>query len=94
RALGEQTIRVVEDAIRRSVEHAFAHPAESREYVRAHAQEMDDDVARQHIDQYVSRFSADVGEEGERAVAELFARAAAAGIVPADHPPPFLPVPR
>ncbi|HEU0016587.1 MAG TPA: 1,4-dihydroxy-6-naphthoate synthase [Longimicrobium sp.] len=90
RALGEPVIRAVEDAVRRSVEHAFAHPADSREYVRAHSQEMDDDVARQHIDLYVNRFSVDVGDEGERAVAELFARAAAAGIVPAGHPPPFL----
>ncbi len=90
RALGEETIRRVDDAIRRSVEHAFAHPADWRDYVRAHAQEMDDAVARQHIDLYVNRHSVDVGEEGERAIRELFARAAAAGIIPAEHPAPFL----
>jgi 1,4-dihydroxy-6-naphthoate synthase len=38
----------------------------------------------------VNRFSVDVGDEGERAIRELFQRAAAAGIIPADHPPPFL----
>ena len=90
RELGDDLIRTVEDAIRRSVEHAFAHPLDSRDYVRAHAQEMDDAVARQHIDLYVNDFSVDVGDEGERAIRELFARAAAAGIVPPDHPPPFL----
>lgn len=90
RALGEETIRRVDDAIRRSVEHAFAHPEASRAYVRAHAQEMEDAVARQHIDLYVNRFSVDVGDEGERAIRELFRRAAAAGIIPAGHPPPFL----
>lgn len=89
RALGVETVRAVEDALRRSVEHAFAHPSDSRDYVRAHAQEMDDEVARRHIDLYVNDFSVDVGDEGARAVRELFARAAAAGIVPADHPPPF-----
>ena len=94
RALGEEAIRRVGDAIRRSVEHAFAHPDASAGYVRAHAQEMDDAVARQHIDLYVNQHSVDVGEQGERAIRELFDRAARAGIIPADHPAPFLePVP-
>jgi 1,4-dihydroxy-6-naphthoate synthase len=90
RTLGEGTIRRVDDAIRRSVEHAFSHPDASREYVRAHAQEMDDAVARQHIDLYVNPFSVDVGDPGERAIRELFQRAARAGIIPADYPAPFL----
>jgi 1,4-dihydroxy-6-naphthoate synthase len=90
RALGENAIRAIDDAIRRSVEHAFAQPDASRNYVRTHAQEMDDAVTQQHINLYVNRFSIDVGEEGERAVRELFARAAAVGIVPAEHPAPFL----
>ncbi|HEX8318355.1 1,4-dihydroxy-6-naphthoate synthase [Longimicrobium sp.] len=90
RALGDETIRRIDDAIRRSVEHAFAEPEASRGYVREHAQEMDDAVAKQHIDLYVNRFSVDLGEEGERAVRELFARAAQAGILPSDVPAPFL----
>ncbi|HEX2203228.1 MAG TPA: 1,4-dihydroxy-6-naphthoate synthase [Longimicrobium sp.] len=90
RALGEATLRAVDDALRRSVEHAFADPAASRPYVRRHAQEMDDAVTRQHIDLYVNRFSADLGEEGERAIHELFARARAAGVIDAEVPSPFL----
>jgi 1,4-dihydroxy-6-naphthoate synthase len=90
RALGAGTIRAIDDALRRSVEHAFADPSASRDYVRAHAQEMDDEVTRQHIDLYVNRFSVDVGDEGERAIHELFARARAAGIVGEDMPSPFL----
>ncbi|KAA2301309.1 1,4-dihydroxy-6-naphthoate synthase, partial [Clostridioides difficile] len=34
---------------RASVEYAWAHPDESRAYVMEHAQEMDPDVAAQHI---------------------------------------------
>jgi 1,4-dihydroxy-6-naphthoate synthase len=90
RALGDETIRRIDDAIRRSVEHAFAQPDASRDYVRAHAQEMDDTVARQHIDLYVNRFSVDLGDEGAGAVRELFSRAAQAGILAADIPAPFL----
>jgi 1,4-dihydroxy-6-naphthoate synthase len=90
RDLGEETIRAVDDAIRRSVEHAFAHPPDWKDYVRAHAQEMDEAVQRQHIDLYVNRFTVDLGDEGERAVHELFARARAAGIIAEDVASPFL----
>jgi len=90
RDLGEPAIRAIDDALRRSVEHAFAHPADSRDYVRAHAQEMDDAVQQQHIDLYVNHFSVDLGDEGERAIHELFARGRAAGIIGQDVPSPFI----
>ena len=65
----------VEDALRRSVEHAFAHPLDSLEYVRAHSQEMSDEVCRQHIDLYVNEFTIDLGDDGMAAVDALLARA-------------------
>lgn len=77
RSLGEARIREIEDAIRRSVEHAFRHPEASADYVREHAQEMDPEVTRQHIELYVNEFSVDLGEQGERAVRELMGRAGA-----------------
>jgi 1,4-dihydroxy-6-naphthoate synthase len=67
----------VEDAIRRSVEHAFEHPSDSLEYVRAHSQELSDEVCRQHIDLYVNEFTRDLGDEGMAAIDALLARAAA-----------------
>lgn len=90
RDLGEATIQAIDEALRRSVEHAFADPEASRDYVRAHAQELDDTVTQQHIDLYVNRFSIDLEAEGERAIRELFARARRAGIIGADVPSPFL----
>jgi 1,4-dihydroxy-6-naphthoate synthase len=90
RDLGNEAIRAVDDAIRRSVEHAFAHPADWKEYVRRHAQEMDEEVQQRHIDLYVNHFTADLGDEGERAIHELFARARAAGVIDQDVPSPFL----
>jgi 1,4-dihydroxy-6-naphthoate synthase len=90
RDLGEPAIRAIDQALRHSVEHAFADPSASRAYVRAHAQEMDDAVTQQHIDLYVNRFSIDLGDEGERAIRELFARGRAAGIIAGDVPSPFI----
>jgi 1,4-dihydroxy-6-naphthoate synthase len=73
--------------MRRSVEYAFAHPDASRAFVREHAQEMSDDVMRQHIDLYVNEHSVDLGPEGRRAVQVLFDRAIAVGLIPLrDHP--------
>src|SRR6185436_10035929 len=90
RSLGKATIRAIDKALSFSVQHAFIAPVASLAYVRAHAQEMDDDVIEQHIDLYVNDFSVDIGEEGERAIRELFARARQAGIIGEDVPSPFL----
>ena len=64
-----------EDALRRSVEYAFAHPEASRPYVRAHCQELDDAVCDAHIALYVNERSLDMGDEGRRAVDRLTAAA-------------------
>jgi len=71
------------DWIRASVRQAWADPSASREYVLAHAQEMEPDVVARHIDLYVNRFTEDLGEEGYAAVHALLDRAAAAGLTPA-----------
>ncbi len=68
--------------IRASVEHAWADPAASREYVASHAQEMDPAVQRQHIDLYVNDFTRDLGADGYAAIEGLLGRAAAAGLTP------------
>jgi 1,4-dihydroxy-6-naphthoate synthase len=69
-------------AARTSVELAWANPGASREYVAAHAQEMDSQVQARHIATYVTDFTRDLGEEGHAAVRALLGRAADAGLVP------------
>jgi len=80
--------------LRRSVEHALAHRADSLPYVRAHAQEMSEDVMYRHIDLYVNGYSVDLGAEGRRAVQILFERADATGIIPRLSADLFLPARR
>ena len=80
----------VEGALRRSVERALESrdseglpdDGDLRGYVREHAQEMDEDVLRRHIDLYVNEHTADMGEEGEGAVRTLFERGQEAGVLP------------
>lgn len=73
--LDPATAAAAEAAIRASVAYAFQHPEASRAYVRAHSQEMSDEVCDQHIRLYVNEHSLDVGDLGLRAIARLVARA-------------------
>ncbi len=68
--------------IRASVRQAWADPAGTRDYVLAHAQEMEPAVVDRHIALYVNEFTADLGEEGRAAVDTLLRRAADAGLTP------------
>jgi 1,4-dihydroxy-6-naphthoate synthase len=86
RSLGAARLRELADAVTASVRAAWDDPAASREYVLAHAQEMDPEVADQHIGLYVNEFTAELGEDGYAAVRGLLDRAAAQGLVPAVAP--------
>ena len=82
RGLSPEVQQAVDRVVRRSVEYAFAHPDASCAYVRAHAQEMDEAVMRQHIELYVNDYSVDLGADGRRAVSALFDRAHTSALIP------------
>lgn len=81
KSLGNEVKSDIEKMIRSSVEYAFAHREASSEFIRQHAQEMDDDVIKQHIELYVNRFSIDLGDEGLEAVRVLEKLAVGRGII-------------
>jgi len=82
RNLGEERIRQVDQALRRSIEYAHSHPQQATSYIREHAQELDDTVIRRHIDLYVNDYSLDLSKDGLAAIACLLARAEQIGIIP------------
>ena len=90
RSLGRDTLLALEQGLTGSVRYAFDHPGEARPYIRAHSQEMSDQVCDAHIGLYVNDFSLGLGEEGEAAVRLLLARASAAGIIPPCAEPLFI----
>lgn len=73
--LDADTAALAQHAIRASVQYAFDHPEASRDYVRAHAQEMSAEVCAQHIALYVNAHSLDIGDDGMRAITRLVAHA-------------------
>lgn len=90
RTLPIEIQRTVDRVLRRSVEHAFQNRSLTLPFVRAHAQEMSEEVMFKHIDLYVNQFSVSLGSEGRRAVEELFARATALGSAPPMPPNVFV----
>ncbi|MFR9661759.1 MAG: 1,4-dihydroxy-6-naphthoate synthase, partial [Rikenellaceae bacterium] len=63
--------RKFERLLRHSIEYAFAHPLASREFILAHAQELEPQVIEAHIALFVNEYSLSLGSEGREAIAEL-----------------------
>ena len=62
----------IEKLIKRSLEFAFANYPVLPDYVKQYAQEMNEEVMRQHIALYVNQYSADIGQEGKNAIEVLY----------------------
>jgi len=73
----------IDRVIRRSVEYAFANPEASMPFVKAHAQEMSEEVMKKHIELYVNRFSIDLEDLGRNAVKIMFSKAQETGLIQA-----------
>ena len=63
-----QLLLTIDGLIRKSLEYAFIHYPQLTDYVKLHAQEMSEDVMRQHINLYVNDYSLDLGVDGKKAV--------------------------
>jgi 1,4-dihydroxy-6-naphthoate synthase len=71
----------VSRAIRRSIEYARTSPRESADFIRRHARETEEEIAREHIKLYVNDFTLSLGEEGRKAIRKLFAVAQEKGVI-------------
>jgi len=87
--LKNDTIAQVDRLIRSSLQYAFTHYPEIPDYVKDHAQEMNEAVMRQHIELYVNEFSMDLGEFGKTAIDAFYK--AYKGDQESDVPQMFIP---
>ncbi len=72
RTLPKETILQVNNLIRKSIQYALDnHKEHLADFVKIHAQEMEESVMRQHIDLYVNGFSLDLGEKGYKAINQV-----------------------
>lgn len=81
RGLPDELKQKVNRLLRKSVEFAFANPKSSLAFVKAHAQEMSEEVMYKHIELYVNNYSIDLGKEGKRAINVLFDKALDIGLI-------------
>ncbi|MHC1751977.1 1,4-dihydroxy-6-naphthoate synthase [Humidesulfovibrio sp.] len=75
RSLGLEAAREANQGIRDSLLYARLHPEASAQYIRSHAQELDEGVIARHIATFVTDASLDLGLEGEAASLALLAEA-------------------
>lgn len=82
RNLPEDIQQKVNRVLRKSVEYAFENPKSGLDFIRQHAQEMEEKVMYKHIELYVNQYSIDLGPEGRKAIDTLFTMAQSKGIIP------------
>ena len=81
KSLGAERIAEIEQRLRESIQTALDDPGSTSGYVKAHAQELEDKVIRQHIEAYVNDFTLDLSNEGRAAIDKLQEMAKDAGII-------------
>jgi 1,4-dihydroxy-6-naphthoate synthase len=69
--LNDELRNKISNLIKKSVEYAFARYPQITSYTKEHAQAMDENVMRQHIELYVNNYSIDLGEDGKKAIDQL-----------------------
>lgn len=80
-------VAACDDALAASLAWARQHPEAALALCRRHAQELDDEVLRQHIELYVNARTHDLGEEGRAALDALWSRAKDCGLLDSQAPP-------
>jgi 1,4-dihydroxy-6-naphthoate synthase len=87
RDLGAELATTVDAVIKESLRYSWENYPSLSSFITQNAQEMQENVMRQHIDLYVNEYSEDLGEEGRKAVMTLFEQAKETGLIeqmPAD----------
>lgn len=85
RTLAPELQQTMDRLIRKSLEYAFRNYPELSSYTTCHAQEMEEQVMRQHIDLYVNEFSLDLGETGKHSIRKMMQVAQISSPVAADE---------
>jgi 1,4-dihydroxy-6-naphthoate synthase len=81
RALGDAVLVDVCRCVRDSIEYAFAHRAEAREYASRFAGGLKSELLDEYLRTFVGEHAVDVGDIGRRAVREFLERGFQAGLV-------------
>jgi 1,4-dihydroxy-6-naphthoate synthase len=71
----------IEEIIKDSVLYAMKNRESSRNFIKSHSAELDDNVINEHIALYVNDFTISLGRDGREAIEILKRHAIDAGII-------------
>jgi len=83
RDLGPELVHAIARDLKASIEYGLEHRVEALQHAQGYSRGLDVDQTDRFVGMYVNAYTVDYGELGRRAVAELLARAHAAGLIPA-----------
>jgi 1,4-dihydroxy-6-naphthoate synthase len=76
--------------IKNSLEFANRFPEASAEFIKKNAQEISEEITKQHIQLYVNKFSFGLGEEGKKAIMFLLNKGFEKKMIPKSNEPVFI----
>jgi len=86
RSFDTQLCATVDKIIKDSLAWSWQRYPQLTGFVTDNAQEMEEDVMRQHIKLYVNDYTTDLGETGRKAIATLFEKAKEGGLLKEEMP--------
>jgi 1,4-dihydroxy-6-naphthoate synthase len=86
RDLGEPTHRAISQALRDSIDYAYANVDEALEYAMRYGRGIDKETCRRFVLMYVNEYTKTLGDEGRAALSRLYEMAHARGLIPALPP--------
>jgi 1,4-dihydroxy-6-naphthoate synthase len=87
--LGDWTIRAIDDALRRSIEWALDHRAESLKHAAAYGRGIDEATTDKFVGMYVNDWTRSLGAKGREAIAHLIGEGRKQGLIPEGTGPVF-----
>jgi len=86
RDLGDDVHRRLSQALRDSIDYAYAHVDEALEYAMRYGRGIDKETCRRFVLMYVNDYTKRLGDEGRAALERLYRMAHAKGLIPALPP--------
>jgi 1,4-dihydroxy-6-naphthoate synthase len=86
RDLGDDVHRRLSQALRDSIDYAYAHVDEALEYAMRYGRGIDKETCRRFVLMYVNDYTRRLGDEGRAALERLYRMAHAKGLIPAVPP--------
>jgi 1,4-dihydroxy-6-naphthoate synthase len=82
RSLGAEAMRITNNAIRDSIEHALEHRDAALNYAMQFARDLDSNLASRYVGMYVNHRTLDYGDDGRESIRRILAMGYERGIIP------------